>query len=334
MDRRDRVPTLGAMIEVNAVVKAYRRVPVLKTVSFQCQPGRVTGLLGPNGAGKSTLMRIMVGLTTPDAGAVTFSGVPYRELPSPGRHVGVMLDASAQHGGRTGAEVLRLGTQALGLPTSRIGEVLDLVGLTVAESRRRVKAYSLGMRQRLGIAHALLAEPPVLIFDEPANGLDPSGIRWIRTLLSDHARAGGTVLLSSHLINEIELVADDLVLIGEGAVLATGSKAELIDRRGQVSTRVAAVDPAGLRDALLAADLEVHANGSHLTVQAETRVVGEIAARNQLVLTELGSVTHRLEDEFFRVTDGTAREHQFAGAASAAPAAGPVSNNETKETLS
>ncbi len=296
------------MIDVQSVSKSYRQVQALSDVSFRCEPGRVTGLLGPNGAGKSTLMRIMVGLTRATAGRVTIGGQSFHDLRCPGRTVGVMLDASAQHSGRTGVEILSLGAQSMGLPKGRVSQVLDRVGLTDSEAKRRLGKYSLGMRQRLGIAHALLGDPEILIFDEPANGLDPSGIRWIRDLLDQHADQGGTVLLSSHLINEIELVADDLVLIGHGRVLSTGTKDELISGEDQVSCIVAGTDLSRLRDVLVGADLDVHSDGVRLTVAAAAQTIGELAVEHRLVLTELHTVSRRLEDEFLRMTSDTARE--------------------------
>src|SRR5205085_9736747 len=174
----------------------------------------------------------MTTYTPPSSGSSTVLGVPYAQLPNPGRHVGVLLDASAQHPGRTGREVLLLGAALMGLPRSRIDEMLDLVGLTADEARRRVGDYSLGMRQRLGIAHALLADPEVLILDEPANGLDPAGIHWMRSLLRSYAERGGTVLLSSHLLHEVEMIADDMVLIGRGKIVKHGTKAELLQTAG------------------------------------------------------------------------------------------------------
>ncbi|QDP95107.1 ATP-binding cassette domain-containing protein [Microlunatus elymi] len=312
------------MIVANQVSKQYGAAHALRDVSFGCERGRVTGLLGPNGAGKSTMMRIMVGLSRPSAGAVTFDGVPYVQLPSPGHVVGVMLDAGAQHGGRTGAEVLTLGARSLGLPTRRVKEVLDLVGLSTAEAKRRVRAYSLGMRQRLGIAHALLANPEVLIFDEPANGLDPSGIRWIRQLLADHAQAGGTVLLSSHLIHEVELVADDLVLIGDGRVLATGTKQDLLNDLTSTSTQVDSDDNRALAGALAAAGHQARPDGIGLTVNAEPAAVGAVAAAQRIALKHLSRAAgSSLEEEFFRLTSGTARES--VGGSAAVPDLDPSS---------
>ena len=216
------------MITVESLTKAYGGFKAVDDVSFVCQPGRVTGFLGPNGAGKTTTMRVMVGLTPATHGRVTIGGHLYRDIPNPGRHVGVLLDASAQHAGRTGREILTIGAKTMGLPESRVEEMLHLVALSDTESKRRLRNYSLGMKQRLGIAHALLGDPSVLILDEPANGLDPAGIRWMRGLLKGYADRGGTVLLSSHLLNEVELIADEMILIGQGKIVAQGDKQTLL----------------------------------------------------------------------------------------------------------
>src|SRR3546814_174523 len=185
-------------------------------------------------------MRIMVGLTDPTSGSATILGRGFADLPNPGREVGVLLDASAQHAGRTGREILAIAQRTMGLPRSRVDEMLELVSLTERESERRVKNYSLGMRQRLGIATALIGDPEVLILDEPANGLDPAGIRWMRDLLRGYANKGGTVLLSSHLLHEIEVIADDLVMIGNGRIVAEGTKQELLNAAGTVARSNAA----------------------------------------------------------------------------------------------
>src|SRR3712207_1629575 len=204
------------MITIDHLTKRYGPQVAVADVSFSCAPGTVTGFLGPNGAGKSTTLRALVGLTPPTSGRVTVTGVRYADLPNPGRVAGVMLDASAQHPGRTGRETLRLAATVLGVPQARADAMLERVGLQGAE-KRRVKDYSLGMRQRLGIGQALLGDPSVLILDEPANGLDPEGIRWMRGLLRDFAAAGGTVLVSSHLLREVEATVDRLVEIGRAS---------------------------------------------------------------------------------------------------------------------
>ena len=187
-------------------------------------------------------MRVMVGLTPATHGRVTIGGHLYRDIPNPGRHVGVLLDASAQHAGRTGREVLTLGRTTMGLDLTRVDEMLELVSLDAKEARRRVRNYSLGMRQRLGIAHALLGDPSVLILDEPANGLDPAGIRWMRGLLKGYAERGGTVLLSSHLLHEVEIIADEMILIGRGRIVAQGDKKSLLAGAGTAATLVTALD--------------------------------------------------------------------------------------------
>jgi ABC-2 type transport system ATP-binding protein len=222
----------AAAIEVAGLTKRYGAHAAVDGVSFTVRPGSVTGFLGPNGAGKSTTLRMLVGLTPPSAGWFRVLDMDYRALPNPGRHVGVLLDASAQHAGRTGREVLLLGAMTMGLDARRADEMIEFVGLTAAEARRRTGTYSLGMRQRLGLAHALLGDPRVLILDEPSNGLDPAGIHWMRTVLRGFADRGGSVLLSSHLLREIEVIADDLVVIGSGTIVAQGSKAELLSAAG------------------------------------------------------------------------------------------------------
>jgi ABC-2 type transport system ATP-binding protein len=219
-------------IEVVELRKSYGSHRAVDGVSFRVPPGAVTGFLGPNGAGKSTTLRMLVGLTRPSSGRATVLGVPFAALPNPGRRVGVLLDASAQHSGRTGREVLLLAALLMGLPAARADEMLERVGLTPVEAGWRVGTYSLGMRQRLGIAHALLGDPQVLILDEPANGLDPAGIAWMRGLLRTFAERGGAVLLSSHLLHEVEVVADEFVIIGRGRVLAGGRKADLLAASG------------------------------------------------------------------------------------------------------
>lgn len=277
------------MIRVQGVTKRYGQFTAVDDVSFECQPGRVTGFLGPNGAGKSTTMRVMVGLTPPSAGEVTIGGHRYPDIPNPGRHVGVLLDASAQHAGRTGREVLLLGAKTMGLPTSRVDEMLELVSLTASESKRRVRDYSLGMRQRLGIAHALLGDPSVLILDEPANGLDPAGIRWMRGLLDSYAERGGTVLLSSHLLHEVEMIADELILIGRGRIVAQGTKAELLAASDAGGSLVAAEKPEALTAALDSAQLTWHPVGGGFRVEAAPVEVGRVAAHFQVVLADLRS---------------------------------------------
>lgn len=216
------------MITVENLTKRYGGVTAVDDISFTVEPGSVAGFLGPNGAGKSTAMRCLTGLTPADAGHCSIAGRAYADLPNPGATVGVLLDASAQHGGRTGREILTLGALQIGVDRRRVDEILELVGLTQAEAKRRVKGYSLGMRQRLGIGHALLGNPQVLILDEPANGLDPQGIVWMRTLLRQFADDGGAVLLSSHLLHEVQQTADHLIMIGHGRIVAQGAMETLL----------------------------------------------------------------------------------------------------------
>ena len=299
------------MIKVDRLTKRYGGFTAVDEISFEVQPGRVTGFLGPNGAGKSTAMRVMAGLTPATSGTATVLGRAYGHLPNPGRHVGVLLDASAQHAGRTGREVLTLGAIMMGVDRRRVDALLDLVGLTDKESGRRVRNYSLGMRQRLGIAHALLGDPEVLILDEPANGLDPAGIRWMRDLLRGFADQGGTVFLSSHLLNEIERVADEIIVIGHGRIVAQGTKDELLSGAG---TFVRSTDDvallAGLADA--GANASALATGG-LRVDAEPIAVGRVAAATGVVLVELRTGDSRgLEEMFLELTAATAREEVAA----------------------
>jgi ABC-2 type transport system ATP-binding protein len=297
------------MIQVEGLTRKYGTFTAVDNVSFVCQPGRVTGFLGPNGAGKTTTMRVMVGLTPPTSGRVTIGGHLYQDIPNPGRHVGVLLDASAQHAGRTGREILELGARTMGLPSSRIDEMLDLVSLSRAESKRRLRNYSLGMKQRLGIAHALLGDPSVLILDEPANGLDPAGIRWMRGLLKGYAERGGTVLLSSHLLHEVEIIADEMILIGHGRIVAQGDKKSLLaGAAGSGSTFVTALDNRQLSDALAAKGFVVASAGEGLRVETEPVEVGRTAAEHSIVLTDLRAADGGLEDLFLELTSDTQRE--------------------------
>ncbi|MDZ5662585.1 ABC transporter ATP-binding protein [Nocardioides sp. S-58] len=298
------------MITVENLTKRYGGFTAVDDISFHVRPGSVVGFLGPNGAGKSTAMRMMTGLTPATSGRATILGKPYRELHNPGGQVGVMLDASAQHPGRTGREVLRVAAISVGVSKARVEEVLALVGLTGEEADRRVRNYSLGMRQRLGIAAALLGEPQVLVLDEPANGLDPQGIHWMRGLLRRFADGGGTVLLSSHLLHEVQIVADDLVMIGRGRIVAMGSKEELLSRGG---TTVHSTDDAQLASLLEAADVPFTRAGSGLVVDADPEVVGRIAAQERVVLLELRSGgSEGLEEMFLGLTAATSREGEAA----------------------
>ena len=223
------------MIAFTHLTKSYRGHKVLDDVTFTVQPGQVTGFLGPNGAGKSTSMRILLGHAKADSGTVTVGGRGYRDWPDPGAIVGSLLDAGAFHPGRTGRESLLLSCLTLGLPSKRADEVLEMVGLTPREARRRVRGYSLGMQQRLGIAQALLADPPVLVLDEPANGLDPQGQRWLEELLRARAERGAAVLLASHQLFEVERLADRLVIIAGGRVVADDTLGSMQAEHGDIT---------------------------------------------------------------------------------------------------
>jgi ABC-2 type transport system ATP-binding protein len=294
------------MITVDGVTRKYGHFTAVDDVSFTAQEGRVTGFLGPNGAGKSTTMRVMVGLTRATAGTVTISGRHYIDLPNPGLEVGVLLDASAQHAGRTGREILTIAQQFMGLPRSRVEEMLETVSLTPTEASRRVRNYSLGMRQRLGIATALIGDPEVLILDEPANGLDPAGIRWMRDLLRKYADRGGTVLLSSHLLHEIEVIADDIVMIGNGKIVSQGTKTELLHATGTVAR---AADLLGLQRALDERGITGtdSADGA-LRTDADPVLVGKVALEAGIALTELRTADAGLEDMFLELTATSQRE--------------------------
>ncbi len=304
------------MIEVENLTVTYGGFTAVNDVTFTAAAGRVTGFLGPNGAGKSTTMRVMTGLTRPNAGHATIDGRRFADLPNPGREVGVLLDASAQHAGRTGREILTVAQRTMRLPSRRVDEMLDLVSLTGAESERRVRNYSLGMRQRLGIATALLGRPTALILDEPANGLDPAGIRWMRDLLRGFADQGGTVLLSSHLLHEIETIADDIVVIGNGRIVAQGTKRDLLEAAG---TWVRSTDQTTLGNALHAAGHTAQAAGSDaLRTDASADVVGRVALAAGVALTELRAAEGAgLEEMFLELTAETQRDHTTSEGAAA-----------------
>jgi ABC-2 type transport system ATP-binding protein len=293
------------MITAEHLTKWYGTHAAVSDISFTCEPGTVTGFLGPNGAGKSTTMRMLCGLTPPTSGTSTVAGRPYRALPNPGREVGVLLDAGAQHPGRSGREALTLAAMVLGVGPPRIQAMLELVGLSEEAAKRRVGKYSLGMRQRLGLAHAMLGDPRVLILDEPANGLDPRGIWEMRGLLRDFADRGGTVLLSSHLLREVEAVADQLIVIGGGRVVAQGAREELLAGSGTV---VRALDPLALLAALEAAGIAATStpDGAMLT-EADTEAIGTAAAHAGVILVELRAAeSSGLEQLFLELTSDEA----------------------------
>jgi len=289
------------MIESQNLTKSFGGRTVVNDVSFRVERGTVTGFLGANGAGKTTTLRMLSGLSEPDSGQAVVLGGRYRDLANPGRRVGILLDAAAQHDGRRGREALIVSAQMMGVDPRRVDGLLDLVGLDRSAARKRVRHYSLGMRQRLGLAHALLGDPQVLILDEPANGLDPPGMRWMRELLRDFADRGGSVLLSSHLLHEVEALADRLVIIDVGRIVAEGSRAELLAGAG---TLVIAPDEAALRAALDAANLPARpARDGGFIVDAEQEDVGRAALAGGVVVSRIGpSGGSGLEQLFFDLT--------------------------------
>ncbi len=295
-------------IVISGLTKQYKQVRAVDDLSFTVESGRVTGFLGPNGAGKTTTLRMLLNLVTPTAGTATIGGHRYADLTDPIRTVGAILEASAAHSGRTGRNHLRVICEVNGFPASRADEVLDLVGLTPA-AKRKFKGYSLGMRQRLGIAAALLGDPGVLILDEPANGLDPEGIRWMRELLRGLAGQGRTILVSSHLLSEMEQLADDVVIIAAGRLIRQGPLDEVI---GAMSTdaqvRVRTPEPEKLTAALaeIGATVTPRGDGGLLVTGAEAAAIGDAAHAAGVPLHELATQRPDLEDVFLELTQGKA----------------------------
>src|SRR3954447_13484078 len=286
------------MIEISELTRRFGAAGI-REVSFTCRPGTVTGFLGPNGAGKTTTMRLLCGLDRPDAGRAAIDGQPYARLPQPGRRVGVMLDPGAMHRGRTGRETLALAAAVLGADRTRVSRVLDLVGLDRGAAAKRVGQYSLGMRQRLALGIALLGDPGVLILDEPANGLDPVGVRWLRTFLRTKADAGCTVLVSSHLLAELALSADAVVIVKAGRLVAQGSVAELM-AGGCSGVRVRTPQPAELRGALTARGFNSQSLGADQVIAHDVscELVGHVAADSGVVVYEISTERRALEDAF------------------------------------
>jgi ABC-2 type transport system ATP-binding protein len=291
------------VIEVNGLTKRYGDVLAVHDLTFTVRPGHVTGFLGPNGAGKSTTLRMILGLNRPTTGTATVNGRPFTALSAGLRQVGALLDANDVHGGRSAAAHLSALARANRLPRRRVLEVLDEVGLTKVASRR-VGGFSLGMRQRLGIATALLGDPPVLLFDEPVNGLDPEGVRWVRGLFRDLAAQGRTVLVSSHLMSEMEHTADRLVVIGRGELIAEETVAEFAARSTGVRVSVRTPAAARLAAVLTQAGASVARDGDEaLSVTGLSAVhVGELALTWGIVLHELATRTASLEQAFMELT--------------------------------
>jgi ABC-2 type transport system ATP-binding protein len=291
------------MIEARRLSKHYGPVVAVDDLTFDVAPGVVTAFLGRNGAGKSTTLRMLLGLDRPTRGTARIDGRAYAELPAPLRAVGALLDSSAAHPARTGRDLLRWLAASNRIPARRVADVLGLVDLS-ADADRRVRGYSLGMRQRLGIAAALLGDPPVLLLDEPTNGLDPEGIRWLRTFLRELAAEGRTVVVSSHLMGEVELTADHLLVLGRGRLLADLPLAEFVAGHGEPRLRVRSTEPRRLAGLLTAAGAEITVDGGALSVRGTgERQVGEVAARHGIPLLELRRDDARsLEDAFLALT--------------------------------
>ncbi|WP_346538406.1 ATP-binding cassette domain-containing protein [Micromonospora sp. DPT] len=302
-------PSTGTgQIVVSGLTKHYKNVRAVDNLSFTVEPGRVTGFLGPNGAGKTTTLRMLLNLVTPTSGDATVDGVRYADLTDPLRHVGAVLEASSAHKGRTGVNHLRVICAAAGLPRQRADEALALVGLTPA-ARRKFKGYSLGMKQRLGIAAAMLGDPRVLILDEPANGLDPEGIRWMRGFLKSLAQEGRTVLVSSHLLSEMQLLADDVVIIAAGQLVRQGPVEQVIGSMAQgVRVRVRTPQADELVAALKAESATVtpDEHGVLLVDGADAPTVGRVALAAGVELHELTTERPDLERVFLELTAGKA----------------------------
>ena len=318
------------MIEARHLVKRYGSTAAVNDLSFSIRPGLVTGFLGPNGAGKTTTMRMILGLDAPTQGSVTVAGRSYRDLPAPMREVGALLDAKALHGGRQARDHLLCLAQSNGIPRRRVDEVIRTVGLEDV-ARRRAKGFSLGMSQRLGIALALLGDPPVLIFDEPVNGLDPDGIHWVRTLMRALAAEGRTVLVSSHLMSEMAVTADHLLVIGKGKLIADTSAEEFTRSSSQQSVHVRSPQAAELAARVRDAGATVRAGSTSPASAApapggagtdpdvieitgmDSAEVGKLAAAHGITLSELIPVRASLEEAFMELTRDS-MEYQAAGA--------------------
>ena len=294
-----------ASIEVQGLSKRFGPVVAVDDLSFTVHEGTVTGFLGPNGAGKTTTLRILLGLVSPTSGRALVNGRPYRDLPDPMRAVGAVLEASGFHPARTARDHLRSIALVDGIADSRVDEVLGIVGLT-ADARRRVGGYSMGMRQRLELARALLGDPEVLVLDEPANGLDPQGIAWLRGFLRWFASLGRVVLISSHLLAEAAQTVDDVIVLNRGRIAGQGPLAEL-RRRATATVRVRSLDPGRLSALLGAAGISAHEVGDD-TVEATgttAEAVGRVMAEHQVVVLDMASSGETLEQLFFELTAGS-----------------------------
>jgi ABC-2 type transport system ATP-binding protein len=308
------------MIEVQSLTKRYRRTVAVRELSFTVRPGRVTGFLGPNGSGKSTTMRVILGLDRPTSGSATVNGRSYQQLPAPLREVGAMLDARAVHGGRTAYNHLLGLARSNRIARRRVDEVLDAVGIADV-AHRRAGQFSLGMGQRLGIAAALLGDPPILLFDEPVNGLDTEGIRWIRDLMRTLAAEGRTVFLSSHLMSEMELTADHLIVIGRGRLIADTTVQGFIEANSRSVTRVRSPRATELKAVLESAGarVELDPTGGWRVAGPDAAAIGDLALHHGIGLHELSPVRSSLEDVYTRLT-GRSVEYKARPARPARPA--------------
>ena len=301
------------MIELRGLTKVYGPTKAVDDLSFTVKPGIVTGFLGPNGAGKSTTMRMILGLDQPTSGVALIEGKPYRELKTPLRTVGALLDAKWVHPNRSARAHLQWMAASNGIPKSRVDEVLGLVGLSEVAGKK-AGGFSLGMSQRLGLAGALLGDPKVLLFDEPVNGLDPEGIVWIRKFMQRLAAEGRTVLVSSHLLSEMALTAEQLVVIGRGRLISDSTVAEFVDRSSESTVRVRSPQLDALHTALTAHGLTVREehSGSEpalVVVDSTTDVIGGLAGSQGIVLHELASQQGSLEDAFMKLTGDDVQYH-------------------------
>ncbi|MGW7128736.1 ABC transporter ATP-binding protein [Streptomyces bobili] len=302
------------MIELEGLTKRYGEKVAVNNLTFTVRPGIVTGFLGPNGAGKSTTMRMMLGLDRPTAGDVRIDGQHYDRLKDPLTYIGALLDAKAMHGGRSAFNHLLCLAQSNGIPAGRVHEVLETVGLT-SVARKKAKGFSLGMGQRLGIAGALLGDPRILMFDEPVNGLDPEGIHWIRNLMKALAAQGRTVFVSSHLMSEMALTADHLVVIGQGRLLADTSMADFIAQNSRAYVRIRTPQRERLLDVLHGAGITVVEAGEALEVDgSKSERIGELAAQHQIVLHELSPQRASLEEAFMQLTAESVEYHAHSDA--------------------
>lgn len=301
--RRPPPGSVGQVIELQSLTRRYGRTTAVDDLTLTVRPGHVTGFLGPNGAGKSTTLRMILGLTAPTSGTVTVDGVRFADRPRGLRHAGALLDAGDVHGGRSAAAHLSALARSNGITRTRVDEVLREVGLAAA-AKRRIGGFSLGMRQRLGIAAALLGDPPVLLFDEPFNGLDPEGVRWVRDLFRRLAAEGRTVFVSSHLMSEMEHCADRLVVIGRGRLIAEQSLAEFAARGTRASVAVRTPDPTTLAAVLEAEGADVRpADAGALVVTGLTAArIGDLALAHGIGLHELTTRTASLEEAFMELT--------------------------------